>query len=171
MNDSTKTATETGAATSHASGVVAIFIAPDRKVPMVPIQEVRALPGRGLEGDRYFIQRGTFSKAGKSGPDREVTLIEIETLESIKRDQGIELDLGESRRNIVTRGVPLNHWVGREFHVGEVKLRGMRLSEPCGYLERLTGKEGLMKALTHRGGLRAQILTEGMIRVGDPVHI
>jgi MOSC domain-containing protein YiiM len=134
---------------------------------MVPVEEVRAVAGRGLEGDRYFYQRGTHSK--RPGPDREVTLIEIEAIEALKREYGVELKSGASRRNIVTRGIPLNHLVGREFRVGEVTLRGLHLCEPCTHLERLS-QRGVLRGLIHRGGLRAQILTDGMIRVGDDVQ-
>jgi MOSC domain-containing protein YiiM len=134
---------------------------------MVSVKEVRAIPGKGLEGDRYFTQTGTYSK--KPRPDREVTLIEIEAVEALKRDLGIELDAGASRRNIVTRGVPLNHLVGHEFRVGDVTVRGLRLCEPCAHLERLS-HPGVREALIHRGGLRAQILTDGTIRVGDSIH-
>ncbi len=152
--------------------VVGVYITPMAIQPMVFVNEVRAVPGKGLEGDRYFKQIGTYS--GKSGPGglppaREVTMIEIETIEALKRDYGIELDLGASRRNIVTRGVPLNHLVDREFQVGEVALRGIRLCEPCAHLEKLTSKE-LLGALVHRGGLRAQILADGIIRVGDSIR-
>jgi MOSC domain-containing protein YiiM len=134
---------------------------------MVPVREVRAVAGKGLEGDRYFNHTGTYSK--KLGSDREVTLIEIEAIEALKRDHRIELESGASRRNIVTRGVPLNHLVGQEFQVGEVTLRGIRLCEPCAHLERLSQK-GVLRGLIHRGGLRAQILTGGTIRVGNPVQ-
>lgn len=146
--------------------VVSIHIAATAAGPTVPVKAARAVAGKGLEGDRYFHQAGTYSR--KPGPDREVTLIEIEAIEALKRDQGIELNPGASRRNIVTRGVPLNHLVGREFRVGEVTLQGIRLCEPCSHLERLSQK-GVLRGLIHRGGLRAQILTEGVIRVGDPV--
>jgi len=77
--------------------------------------------------------------------------------------------VGEARRNVVTRDVPLNHLVGREFMLGEVRVRGIRLCEPCSHLQALVGLP-VIKALRHRGGLRAQILTRGMIRVGDPVR-
>ena len=89
--------------------VVAIHIAPDAAGKMVPVKEARAVPGKGLEGDRYFLQRGTFSKPA---PDREVTLIEIEAIEALNRDYRVALDAGDSRRNIATRGVPLNQLVG-----------------------------------------------------------
>lgn len=152
--------------------VVSINTAPAAGEPMVPVSEVRAVVGKGLEGDRYFRHVGTYS--GHPGPGgapaaREVTLIEMEAIEALKRDHGVEMNAGESRRNIVTRGVPLNHLVGREFRVGEAVLRGVRLCEPCSHLEGLT-KKGVLSGLVHRGGLRAEILKDGVIRVGDPVQ-
>ncbi len=146
--------------------LVSIHLASEATRPAVSLQEARALPGLGLEGDRYALKTGTFSKSAK--PGREVTLIEIEALEALKRDLGMELTPGETRRNLVTRGVPLNHLVGAEFRVGEILLRGVRLCEPCGHLEKLTGP-GMEQALLHRGGLRAQILSGGILRVGDAV--
>jgi MOSC domain-containing protein YiiM len=147
--------------------VVAIFIAPAAAAPMKSVLEVKAVPGKGLEGDRYFDSVGTYSH--RSGPDREVTLIELEAIEAVRRDYQIPLEPQETRRNIVTEGVPLNHLVGKTFKVGEVVLKGIRLCEPCQHFERLANKSGALKALVHRGGLRAQILTEGLIRVGDPI--
>ena len=150
----------------QAKQLESIFIGPKIGEPMQSLNQVRAVPGKGLEGDRYYEQAGTFSK--KPDPSREVTLIEIETLEALERDYGQRFDPGESRRNLVTRGVPLNHLVGKEFQVGSVKLRGMRLCEPCTHLEKLAQK-GVRPGLVHRGGLRAQILTEGVLSVGDPI--
>jgi MOSC domain-containing protein YiiM len=147
--------------------VVSIHIAPEAGKPLFSVEEVRAIPGKGLEGDRYFNQTGSYS--GKPGPDREVTLIEVEAIAALQRDHGISIGASESRRNIVTRGVPLNHLVGREFRVGRVRLRGLRLCEPCKHLESLT-RPGVLSGLIHRGGLRAQILSEGIIRVGDLVE-
>lgn len=135
---------------------------------MKSISEVRAVVGKGLEGDRYFSLTGTYSNS--PGSDTKVTLIEIEAVEALKRDYGIELSPGESRRNIVTRGVPLNHAVGREFKVGEVLLRGIGLCEPCSHLERLSQK-GVQRGLIHRGGLNAEVVTDGVIRVGDSVTL
>jgi len=127
---------------------------------------VRAIPGRGLEGDRYFLGSGFYS--GKPGPHRELTLIELETIAALARDHGIRLAPGEARRNLVSEGIALNHLVDREFLVGEVVARGLRLCEPCAHLAELTDRRALA-ALVHRGGLRAQILSEGWIRVGDRI--
>ena len=123
--------------------------------------------GLGLEGDRYYQQSGTFSKPGQ--PDREVTLIEEESIAALAADDQVEIPPGGARRNLVTSGIALNHLVGQEFLVGEVRLRGLRLCEPCGHLESLT-VTGIEKGLVHRGGLRAQVLTEGTLRKGDPIR-
>jgi MOSC domain-containing protein YiiM len=146
--------------------VESIHVAPLAGSPMSAVDSARAVPGRGLEGDRYSFERGTYSV--KNGADREITLIETEALEALQRDYGIALEARETRRNVATRGVPLNHLVGREFRIGDVTLRGLRLCEPCGYMEKLSGKP-VRAGLVHRAGLRAQILTEGWIRVGDAV--
>lgn len=148
------------------SGSVAfICIAPAAGAPMTTVEQVRAVPGRGLEGDRYFSGNGTF---WRPLPDYELTLIEIEAVEALEREYGIRLHPAAARRNIVTRGVPLNHLVDREFRIGPVLVRGIRLCEPCDHLERLT-QPRVRPALVHRGGLRARILTEGIIRTGDAV--
>jgi MOSC domain-containing protein YiiM len=142
-----------------------IHIAPAAKAGIQTVDEIEAVPGAGLAGDRYFLKQGTFFKPE---PDFELTLIEAEAIEAAAREYKVTLSPGEARRNLVTRGVPLNHLVGRDFVIGKVKVHGIRLCEPCGHLEGLTGLP-VIKALRHRGGLRAQILTKGVIRVGDAV--
>jgi MOSC domain-containing protein YiiM len=97
-----------------------------------------------------------------------VTLIESEALTGLSRDYGVDISGDLSRRNIVTYGIALNHLVGRQFSIGSVKLQGTRLCEPCAYLERLT-RQGVLRGLIHRGGLRAEIVSEGMICVGDEI--
>jgi len=146
--------------------VVSIHISPAAGQPMETVPEARAVAGRGLEGDRYALGIGYYSKTPGPG-GRELTLIETETLEALGA-LGIKLSAAESRRNVATSGVPLNHLVGREFQVGTVRMLGTRLCEPCKYLDGLT-QAGAMTALLHRGGLRARILTDGLIRVGDTI--
>ncbi|MGH7408401.1 MAG: MOSC domain-containing protein [Candidatus Methylomirabilales bacterium] len=148
--------------------VVGIYIAPAASRPMRPVAEARAVTGKGLEGDRYFREVGTYS--AKPAPHREITLIAVEALEAVTRETGITLATGESRRNITTRGVPLNDLVGQTFRLGAVRVRGVRLCPPCQHLEDLTGLPGVMKALVDRGGLRVQVLTDGPIRVGDSIR-
>jgi MOSC domain-containing protein YiiM len=146
--------------------VVSLHLAGEASAPMQTVTEAHAVPGRGLEGDRYFAGTGFYSNKPSAG-GREVTLIETEAVEAL--DDGVKLSAADSRRNIATAGVPLNHLVNREFHVGSVRMRGVRLCEPCQHLEELT-RTGVMRGLVHRGGLRAQILTEGVIRAGDAVR-
>jgi MOSC domain-containing protein YiiM len=146
--------------------VVSIHIAEAEGEDVFEVSEVRAVPGKGLEGDRYFHRAGSFSR--KEAPAREVTLVESEAVEALARDHGIELEPGATRRNIATRGVPLNHLVGRRFRVGETVLRGERLCDPCSLLESMT-KPGVRKGLAHRGGLNAAIVSGGVIRKGDRI--
>jgi MOSC domain-containing protein YiiM len=156
--------------------VVSIHIAAEASAPMQSISEIRAFPGRGLQGDRYFAETGFYSKKSSHG-GREVTLIEIEAVEALfggvrnaeGERFGLKLAASSTRRNIATSGVPLNHLVDREFWLGAVLMRGTRLCEPCKHLDDLT-QRGVMSGLIHRGGLRAQILSEGVIRVGDNVR-
>jgi MOSC domain-containing protein YiiM len=147
--------------------VESIYVASAAQGPMQAVGQVVAIPGAGLEGDRYALKLGTFYKPE---PDYELTLIEAEAIEALRRDYQVELAAGDARRNIVTRNVPLNHLVGKEFAIGDVRIRGIRLCEPCDHLQNVTGKP-VLKGLLHRGGLRAQILTPGTIRVGDVVTV
>jgi MOSC domain-containing protein YiiM len=153
-----------------AARVVSIYIAPAAGSQMEPLGNAEAVPGRGLEGDRYFAGNGAFSTRAVPGREvTELTLIESEVIEELRDDWGIDVDAADSRRNIVTRGVALNDLVGRDFRVGEVRLRGSSLCEPCVSLVKSPENKHLLRALAHKGGLRARILSPGRIGVGDPV--
>ena len=144
--------------------VHSIHIADGRGEPTRAVPEARAVLGMGLEGDRHFGRA-----QAEPGQGRDVTFIELEAMEAMEQDYGVKLEPGDARRNIVTKGVALNELVGREFRVGEVVLRGLRLCEPCAHLASLT-HEKVLPGLVHRGGLRAQIVEGGVIRVGDRVE-
>ena len=149
------------------ASVLAIFVAPEGGQTLSEIPETRAVPGRGLAGDRYFDKKGTYS--ARPGSGREVTLIESEALIAAKGDYAIDFAPGSHRRNLVTRGVALNHLVGQEFTVGTARLRGTRLCEPCTYLGELLHEPRSKLALVHRGGLRCDIVSEGVIKTGDAI--
>ena len=148
--------------------VDAIYIARDAGAAMEYLQEASLMAGRGIEGDRYFSGAGTFSKKLTGLPDREVTLIEAEEIDRFNAQQGLSLNYGDLRRNIITRGVRLNDLVDREFRIGSVEFRGIRLCEPCDYLAKMVTAK-VLKGMVHRAGLRACILTDGMIRESDPI--
>jgi MOSC domain-containing protein YiiM len=149
--------------------VISIHIAETASGALKSLDSVRAVPGKGLEGDRYFAHRGTYSDTPGSG--RDLTLVESEQLEAIEREHGIKLGPGESRRNLMTRGVSLNDLVDKEFSVGGVVVRGTRLCEPCAYLAEQIGNPAALRALVHRAGLRCDIVTEGTISVGDAIVV
>ena len=148
--------------------IVSIQVAGAASEPLVSLQEVNAVAGLGLEGDRYYTRTGTYSN--KHDESREATFIEAEALEALGRDYHIELTGAESRRNFTTRGLALNHLVGREFRVGQALFRGIRLCEPCVYMEQTSGKPA-RAGLVHRGGLRAQVIESGRICVGDAITV
>ena len=136
--------------------VEALVLAPAAEAPVVLVDEAVAIVGRGLEGDRYADGTGTFA-SGR--PGSALTLIDAAVLDSFDG----ELD---HRRNVVVRGTDLNALVGHEFTLGEARCRGRRLCEPCAHLDRLNGG-GTLRPLVHRGGLRADVIRDGTIRVGD----
>jgi hypothetical protein len=141
-------------------GVVSsLLVAPEAEAELTVVEEAVAAAGRGLEGDRYAVGRGTFSGRGRG---YELTLVESEVLDELG------LPYAQARRNVVTSGIELNALVGRRFRVGEAECVGRRLAEPCAHLERVS-RPGLLRPLVHRAGLRADILVGGRIRPGDEI--
>jgi MOSC domain-containing protein YiiM len=147
--------------------LVGIFVAPSGGAPMIACATIAARAGVGLAGDRYALATGTFSARG--GGPRDVTLIEREAVDAVRAD-GLDVTEADTRRNLVTEGVPLDRLVGCTFRIGAVRVRGLRLAEPCAYLEQLTRLPGVRAALVHRGGLRAELLDDGELRVGDLIE-
>ncbi|WP_435335250.1 MOSC domain-containing protein [Haloarchaeobius sp. TZWWS8] len=152
--------------------VEAVYIAGEAGDPVQAVEAAEAVARRGLRGDRYFVGDGTFASwddEDERPAGYDLTLIETEAVAAIEREADIALEPGEHRRNVETRDVALNHLVGKRFRVGEVVCRGDRLCEPCDYLQRKT-EDGVLDALLHRGGLRADIVEGGTIRPGDVVE-
>jgi MOSC domain-containing protein YiiM len=135
--------------------VEAIHLGAPRVAELWTVDSVRAVTGKGLEGDRHFHEEG-------APPGQALTLVEAEVVEDVG------LPAGETRRQITVRGVELNELIGKRFRVGEVECFGVELCEPCSHLEAMT-RPGIIKELVHRAGINADILTGGTIRVGDPV--
>jgi MOSC domain-containing protein YiiM len=145
--------------------VVNLYIAPEPAGPMISVAQVRALADRGLEGDRFF--RESWSAAKR--PDKAVSLIEEEVLEMAAAEHQVTIAGEKTRRNIITRGVPLIELLDREFMIGNVGMRGIRLFEPCGHLEKVSHISGIFRALENRSGMKAAILSDGVIRTGDAI--
>ena len=152
------------AAPSLHGAVELLAIAAGPGLPMQVVSGARARAGHGLEGDRYAQGTGTFSPRGGHRPGYELTLIAAEVVEELAASD-LRVDFGSTRRNVLTRGIDVNALVGRAFTIGDVRCRGLRLAEPCAHLERLSGP-GLLRPLIHRGGLRADVLSDGYIGEG-----
>ncbi|VAW00340.1 MOSC domain protein [hydrothermal vent metagenome] len=144
-----------------------IHITPAKSQPMQALQSATLIAGRGIEGDRYFLQTGTYS--GQPGDDRQITLIESEMLARVAADCGHIIQMHEHRRNLTVTGVPLQHLVGCQFTVGNTVLQGVRINQPCKYLN-LMLKRDVYMPLWNRSGLNCKIITGGTIHVGDTLH-
>jgi MOSC domain-containing protein YiiM len=144
--------------------VEAIFLSPEHGELPGPVDRVRALAGRGLEGNRYYWDDGA------APPGCALTLIAVEAVESVAREGEVSVEPAATRRNVLTRGIDVNELVGKRFRIGTVECEGVELCEPCTTLESMT-QPGVIKAFVHRCGLNADILSDGEISVGDPVAI
>lgn len=140
--------------------VEAIYVAVKHSSSTISILHAKTIAGQGIEGDRNFVV------PAHSAPDQEITLIEAEAIEKVQTEFGLEFTASECRRNLVTRGIGLNDLVGKTFRVGKTVLKGQRLCHPCSHLQALT-RPGILKALKNRGGLRATVISGGVISVGD----
>lgn len=147
--------------------VVAIYITDRRSAPMTKVQHIKAIAGQGIEGDRYFLGAGTYSK--KPEPGRQITLIKSEVLRWLNDEFQININPEQSRRNVLTRDIEINELIGTEFFVGHVLLRAHRITQPCRYLEKLIDRPGLYKALWDNGGISCEILSDGIIKEGDSI--
>ena len=123
------------------------------------VNKVEALKGKGLQNDRKFSENNQ--------KKRQVTLIEIENINHFNNISNTNIHPVDFRRNIITENVRLNELVGKEFFVGNIKLKGHDLCRPCKYLQDKLKQNNFVKEFLHTGGLRCEILTSGKINVGD----
>jgi MOSC domain-containing protein YiiM len=129
---------------------------------------LKCIAGKGIEGDRYLLGTGTYSK--KPEPGRQLTIIEIEKLEALE-EQGLHCTPNQSRRNVISKGIQLNDLVGKEIMVGDVRLKVHRFCQPCMYLEKKLNQPGLKEALWDKGGLKCEVMTDGEIRPDDKITL
>jgi MOSC domain-containing protein YiiM len=140
-----------------------ILLSKEKGGTMDSVDQVKAMAGQGLNGDRNF------SRQVGATPAKNVTLIELEKIEEFSRAYGLAFTGQDARRNIITRGIELNPLLGREFFVGDVKVKALELCEPCNLLAKRTHRQ-VLHGLVHKGGLRCQIITDGVIKLGDSVR-
>ncbi len=146
-----------------------ILIAEQAGDTLLPIQSAMLRVGKGIVGDRYYSGQGEFSKKHEGSPALEVSLIEQEEIDQFERVTGLGYTAADFRRNIVTEHIRLNDLVGKEFYIGKVKLKGIKLCEPCAYLAARLGEQ-VMTKLLHKAGLRAQVLVGGDIQILDSIR-
>ena len=154
------------------SGKIAkLLISKDTQSDMLNVNQIVLEIGKGIFGDRYYNQEGTFSNKGEIEPDRDVTLIEIEKIDALNKEYDLNITAEDFRRNIVVSNCDLNSLVGKEFQIGEVVLKGLRLCEPCKYLSNKLDNEKVLSQMVHKAGLRAQIIKGGSIDLNSQVEV
>ena len=143
-----------------------IFVAPDGGVEMQSVEQVEAIEGTGLRGDRYAEGTGYWAPVDIC----QITLIEGEDLEAIQSKTGVKVTNGQHRRNLVTRGVRLEELQGRRFQVGDAILEYDRPRPPCRYIASIT-ESGMTSALAGRAGVCARVVQSGVIRRNDAITV
>lgn len=150
--------------------ILAIYIAPAANAQAISLNTAELQAGRGIVGDRYYQENGTFSEKLRGKPDKEITLIESEQIDRFNNENGFLFDYGygDFRRNLITQGIGLNALVGQRFRVGQTELEGIRLCEPCSHLAKIIGQQ-VLQQMRHKAGLRARIVSGGTVTVGDGI--
>jgi hypothetical protein len=150
-----------------------IYVCQNAGLPMEGCEKVKVLAGIGIEGDRYALRLGAFSKS-KPPKIRDITLITKTGIDTanhyLKLNNLLEFDISETRRNIVIENLlpnELNALVGKVFFLGRLKFKGVELCDPCERPSKLANKKSFVKAYENNGGIRVQVLENGEITVGD----
>ncbi len=148
----------------------AIYIATAAGDPMLPIDSVEAVDGRGLQGDRYCSGCGHWQSIEAC----QVTLITADDLRTAKHktsaDIESQLDNGGHRRNLIVDGLKTKQLEGRSFAIGSAIFRYDKPRPPCGYIDQVAGK-GMGKALNHNSGICIRVVRSGRLTVGDSVTL
>lgn len=150
--------------------IIEILIAKEAKEKLFNIDEAQVEKGKGIVGDRYHCEKGTFSELLKEKDDFHITFIEQEEIDAFNEETKLNYSNDIFRRNIVTKGIKLNDLVGKKFKINGIEFVGARLCEPCKYLSLELGEEFLTKMI-HKSGLRAKILSNGSFKVDDKLEV
>ena len=145
------------------SEVLKICISKNAGEEMQDLNTIEVLANKGIINDRYFNEN--------NDQDIQITFIESENIDYVNEISSTSVPYIDFRRNIITKGIKLNKLVDKEFLIGNVKIKGHRLCNPCKYLQDKLNHKNLLKNLVNRGGLRCEILTDGRISVKDKIKI
>ena len=140
--------------------ILEIYMAPESEGPMRPVAQVQVIADKGLVGDRYF----------GADPDETIALVEVEQIDKFNLEHGTDFHNGDFRRGVITEGVDLNTLVGKTFMVGDVRVYGAELCEPCSYLASIT-TQAVLPGLVHKAGLRGRVLDSGTLSIGDAIRV
>ena len=141
--------------------VLEIGISENKSSKIVSVNEVEAIKGKGLVGEKHFKENNKKRS--------QITLIEIENINYYNKITGTQIPAINFLRNIVTEGIRLNVLVGKEFFIGKVKVKAPDLCRPCKNLQESLQQKNTVKELLYTGGLRCEILSSGKIFIDDQI--
>ena len=141
--------------------VLEIGISENKSSKIVNVNEVEAIKGKGLVGEKHFKE--------DNKKRCQITLIEIECINHYNKITGTAIPAINFLRNIITEGIQLNELVDKEFFIGAVKVKAHDLCRPCKNLQESLQQKNTVKELLHTGGLRCEILSSGKICVDDQI--
>ena len=145
------------------SKVFKLGIASDNNKKIQEVESINVLANKGIVGDRHFDDY--------NDPYCQLSLIESENIDYYNTKFGLNINYVDFRRNIITRGIELNHLVGKKLKIGNVEVEGIDLCRPCKHLTEILNQENILKEFLRKGGLRCQILSSSKILVGDTIKI
>ncbi len=145
------------------SKVIKIGIAKSNSEEIQEVNEINLTAGKGIIGDRYFHE--------KNEDRNQLTLIESENIDYYNDKFNLKIPYLNFRRNIVTKGIKLNELVGKKLIIGKTETKGIDLCRPCRSLQENLGQNNIIKEFLRMGGLRCEILTSSIIKVGDEIKI
>ena len=145
------------------SKVFKLGITSDNNKKIQEVESINVLANKGIVGDRHFDDY--------NDPYCQLSLIESENIDYYNTKFGLNINYVDFRRNIITRGIELNHLVGKKLKIGNVEVEGIDLCRPCKHLTEILNQDNILKEFLRRGGLRCQILTSSKISVGDVIKI
>ena len=145
------------------SKVFKLGITSDNNKKIQEVESINVLANKGIVGDRHFDDY--------NDPYCQLSLIESENIDYYNTKFGLNINYVDFRRNIITRGIELNHLVGKKLKIGNVEVEGIDLCRPCKHLTEILNQDNILKEFLRKGGLRCQILSSSKISVGDVIKI
>jgi MOSC domain-containing protein YiiM len=147
-----------------------IFITKTRREQPHEIEAAKLEAGKGIVGDRYHERALEFLAVGDQVPSNHISVISKEELAGFLERNNAEIDYADFRRNVLTSGIDLRELIGRQFKLGSALCQGIEDCDPCAFLA-ATVHHSVLPEMKKKAGLRAIILEDGDLKIGDTITL